>query len=461
MSDNSEIRDLFELLDKNKDGRIDFNELNEYFLQQNRNVLGINSVNSHHEQTKKVFDLMTKNSKNSIDLDFRDFVDYVTRIDKKMEIIFKNLDFDNNGNIDRDEVRKGFENLGIILNDAQVDQLLKYLDKNNSLVIDWKEWRDFFRFAPHDKIEEALRYWRTQTFVDYADQAIPNDYTKKEKKSGFWLRNLVAGGLAGAISRTCTAPLDRIRIFLQVHGAETKIGIIDAAKNMIKEGGIRSLWRGNLINVLKITPESALKFTAYEQIKILMGKEGEQLPTFQKFISGTLAGFIAQSTIYPMEVLKTRLALRKTGEFNGISDCIRKIYKTDGLKAFYRGYLMNTLGIAGVGIDLAIYETLKNKYQNLYPENPQPSVLALLFIANTSSTTAMLSTYPLFLIRTKMQSSSNTKDGILSIAKKVYATNGVLGFYKGSLANLAKVAPAASIGYISYEQVSKYLGLKK
>lgn len=192
-----------------------------------------------------------------------------------------------------------------------------------------------------------------------------------------------------------------------------------------------------------------------------MGQEGEQLPPFQKFLSGTLAGFIAQSTIYPMEVLKTRLALRKTGEFNGMFDCVKKIYKHDGLKAFYRGYLMNTLGIAGVGIDFAIYETLKNKYKETYPDNPQPSVLALLAIANSASTMAMFSTYPLFMIRTRMQSSTNPNDNIMSIAKKVFKNDGILGFYRGSLANLAKVAPAASIGYISYEHVSKLLGIKK
>lgn len=245
MSDNSELKELFNKLDRNKDGKIDFNELSDYFNELSQNSPVGLKQKVDHTQTKKVFEMMT-NSKdgNTINFDFRDFVDYVTATDKKMEIIFKDLDFDKNGIIDKDEVRRGFENLGIILNEQQIDQLLKHLDKNNSLQIDWKEWRDFFRFAPHDKIEEALRYWRTETFVDYADQSIPNDYTKKEKQSGLWWRNLVAGGLAGAISRTCTAPLDRVRIFLQVHGAESKIGISGAIKNMIKEGGIRSLWRG-------------------------------------------------------------------------------------------------------------------------------------------------------------------------------------------------------------------------
>lgn len=102
------------------------------------------------------------------------------------------------------------------MSDSQIDKLLAHLDKNNSLQIDWREWRDFFRFAPHDRFEEALRHWRQETFVDYADQSIPADFTVKEKQSGLWWRSLVAGGVAGAISRTCTAPLDRVRIFLQV-----------------------------------------------------------------------------------------------------------------------------------------------------------------------------------------------------------------------------------------------------
>jgi hypothetical protein len=48
------------------------------------------------------------------------------------------------------------------------------------------------------------------------DLAVPDDFSEQDMISGMWWRHLVAGGVAGAVSRTCTAPLDRIKIFLQV-----------------------------------------------------------------------------------------------------------------------------------------------------------------------------------------------------------------------------------------------------
>lgn len=45
---------------------------------------------------------------------------------------------------------------------------------------------------------------------------VPDDFTPTELQSGMWWRHLAAGGIAGAVSRTCTAPLDRIKVFLQV-----------------------------------------------------------------------------------------------------------------------------------------------------------------------------------------------------------------------------------------------------
>lgn len=52
----------------------------------------------------------------------------------------------------------------------------------------------------------------------------------------------------------------------QVYGSKTEMRLLDGMWNMIKEGGIRSLWRGNGTSVVKIAPESAFKFAAYEEV---------------------------------------------------------------------------------------------------------------------------------------------------------------------------------------------------
>jgi len=72
---------------------------------------------------------------------------------------------------------------------------------------------------------------------------------------------------------------------------------------MLKEGGKRGMWRGNGINVLKIAPESAFKFMAYEQAKrLIRGSRTKDLTIFERFIAGSLAGGFSQSLIYPLEV---------------------------------------------------------------------------------------------------------------------------------------------------------------
>ena len=118
---------------------------------------------------------------------------------------------------------------------------------------------------------------------------------------------------------------------------------------MIKEGGMFSLWRGNGMSVAKIGPEHALKFYVYEEIKRLLKKSGDQLPLWEKLLYGSVAGVAAQSIVYPLDVLKTRLALRNTDGYKGVFHWVRRMYKIEGIKAFYRGYYVNLLGVPIAG----------------------------------------------------------------------------------------------------------------
>ncbi|XP_065918040.1 calcium-binding mitochondrial carrier protein SCaMC-2-B-like [Dysidea avara] len=194
--------------------------------------------------------------------------------------------------------------------------------------------------------------------VEVDTVAIPEEFSDEEKKTGMWWRQLLAGGGAGAVSRSCTAPLDRLKIFFQVQSIKggERLTIMSGFRAM-QEGGVRSLWRGNGVNVLKIAPESAIRFYAYEYFKRFFVSDDKPLNMYQRLATGASAGVVAQTSIYPMEVMKTRLALCSTGQYRGMADCMKSVVKSEGPLALYRGILPSLIGIIPyAGIDLAIYE---------------------------------------------------------------------------------------------------------
>ncbi|XP_012929298.1 calcium-binding mitochondrial carrier protein SCaMC-2 isoform X4 [Heterocephalus glaber] len=360
-------------------------------------------------------------------LDFEEFVHYLQDHEKKLRLVFKSLDKKNDGRIDAQEIMQSLRDLGVKISEQQAEKILKrirtghfwgpvtYMDKNGTMTIDWNEWRDYHLLHPVENIPEIILYWKHSTIFDVGENlTVPDEFTVEERQTGMWWRHLVAGGGAGAVSRTCTAPLDRLKVLMQVHASRSNnMCIVGGFTQMIREGGAKSLWRGNGINVLKIAPESAIKFMAYEQIKRLVGSDQETLRIYERLVAGSLAGAIAQSSIYPMEVLKTRMALRKTGQYSGMLDCARRILAREGVAAFYKGYIPNMLGIIPyAGIDLAVYETLKNAWLQRYAVNSaDPGVFVLLACGTISSTCGQLASYPLALVRTRMQAQDPTDRG--------------------------------------------------
>ncbi|XP_041431168.1 calcium-binding mitochondrial carrier protein SCaMC-2 isoform X4 [Xenopus laevis] len=412
-------------------------------------------------------------------LDFEEFVHYLRDHEKKLRLVFKSLDKKNDGRIDAQEIMQSLRDLGVNISEQQAEKILMrirtgrwgpvtHMDKNGTMTIDWNEWRDYHLLHPAENIPEIILYWKHSTIFDVGENLIvPDEFTVEEKQTGMWWRHLVAGGGAGAVSRTCTAPLDRLKVLMQVHASRSNnMSILGGFTQMIREGGFRSLWRGNGINVIKIAPESAIKFMAYEQMKRIIGSDQETLGIHERLVAGSLAGVIAQSSIYPMEVLKTRMALRKTGQYQGMLDCGKKMLLKEGLSAFYKGYVPNMLGIIPyAGIDLAVYETLKNAWLQRYAtSSADPGVFVLLACGTISSTCGQLASYPLALVRTRMQAEASVEGGpqmtMSKLFKHIVKTEGAFGLYRGLAPNFMKVIPAVSISYVVYENLKLTLGVQ-
>ena len=295
---------------------------------------------------------------------------------------------------------------------------------------------------------------------------------EQENSSGKDWRHFVSGGVAGAISRSCTAPADRLKILLQVHGSRKQTSVSNTMRYMVKEGGFTGLWRGNGINVIKVAPETAFKFLSYEKIKtVIRGDQETNLKIHERAMAGGLTGIIIQTLTYPLDVLKTRLALRKTGQLKGISTFMREMVNAEGKKVFYKGFWLNLVGaISYFGIEIPLYETLKRYYiDNFVEEKTDPSSLVIISCVVVGSSCGQLATYPLALVRTKLQSQAGLGSKLLlpreqthaiGLFRHIWRTEGVRGLYRGLLANMGKVLPAVSIQYYVYETLLKRFGAK-
>ena len=102
---------------------------------------------------------------------------------------------------------------------------------------------------------------------------------KKNDLTTFAIEFLM-GGVSAAVSKTLAAPIELVKLRLQNMDAMIKAGALDTpytgigecASRIVKEEGVKSLWKGNGTNVLRYFPTQALNFAFKDYFKRLFGK---------------------------------------------------------------------------------------------------------------------------------------------------------------------------------------------
>ena len=133
-----------------------------------------------------------------------------------------------------------------------------------------------------------------------------------DSRKSLRIGTLLAGGTAGMIARTCIAPIERIKILFQIQkGSSSYIKLLS---NVLKNEGIKSMWRGNSAAVIRVIPYTSIQFTAFEEYSSLLGQFENSLPKAPRDLAaGSLAGITACVITYPLDVVRARMALQNEG----------------------------------------------------------------------------------------------------------------------------------------------------
>ncbi|KAH8485032.1 hypothetical protein H0E87_026709 [Populus deltoides] len=291
------------------------------------------------------------------------------------------------------------------------------------------------------------------------------------------VQQLLAGGIAGAFSKTCTAPLARLTILFQVQGmhsdvtALSKASIWQEASRVINEEGFRAFWKGNLVTIAHRLPYSSVSFYAYERYKSflqpVLGVENHRVngtaDLAVHFIGGGMAGITAASATYPLDLVRTRIsAQRNTMYYRGIWHAFHTICREEGFLGLYKGLGATLLGVGpSIAISFSVYESLRSFWHSKRPNDS--TIMVSLACGSLSGIASSTATFPLDLVRRRMQLEGAGgrariyTSGLFGTFAHIIHTEGFRGMYRGILPEYYKVVPSVGIVFMTYETLKMLL----
>jgi solute carrier family 25 folate transporter 32 len=335
--------------------------------------------------------------------------------------------------------------------------------------------------------------------------------------------SMLCGASSGVTSGLVTCPLDVIKTKLQAQGAfrikpqpmgasgsDVYRGMVGTGRTIIRQDGLRGLYRGLLPMTLGYVPTWGIYMMVYDASKEYFREQGWQDSGRDKYtsymMSSVFAGACSTTLTNPIWVIKTRLmsqisrssshGAHTPWHYEGTFDAVKKMYRSEGVKAFYSGLAPALLGLTHVAIQFPLYEYCKQQFTGLamgentddgleFSWDRMARILAATVISKGCATTA---TYPHEVLRTRLQtqqrhfspegnngvSSTRHSEGV-STAKRVGNSDGSVyqpryrgvkqtfqvilreegwrAFYSGMGTNLIRAIPAAMTTMLTYESI--------
>ena len=329
----------------------------------------------------------------------------------------------------------------------------------------------------------------------------------------------ICGAGAGFASGIVTCPLDVIKTKLQAQGGfvarrpgqfanshPAYKGMMGSARVIVEEEGLRGLYRGLGPMLLGYLPTWAVYLSVYEHTRQFYHELSGEFPNsyckprgragltiwvgswwLARCYSSLTAGACSTILTNPIWVIKTRLmsqstkivstasdGMRAPWHYTSTLDAARKMYHSEGIRAFYSGLSPALLGLTHVAVQFPLYEYFKMRFTGYgigeHPPEENSShwlgISAATFLSKICASTA---TYPHEVIRTRFQTqqmSPSSSDGmpartryrgIWRTCKLILREEGWRAFYAGIGTNLVRAVPAAMTTMLTYEWLQKLI----
>ncbi|KPI88192.1 putative mitochondrial carrier protein [Leptomonas seymouri] len=360
------------------------------------------------------------------------------------------------------------------LRDDELEALLQTYDTAGVGGLTEQQWSKFCsesRKAFPTLGEELLDYDRTGEYSVFVVKHGLEDVSRADASSSFtksairFLESFAAGGIAGAVSKSVIAPGDRVKIIFQVES--TRRFSLRAALYLgvetVREFGITGLWIGNGATMLRVIPYAAITYASFDLYHSRLraafartsedGSPDEARAMMLRFVSGSMAGATSTTCTYPLDLMRARFAARSSSgkrRFPSYRTAFREATEAQGVRSLYGGLFPTLVGIVPyAGCSFACFETFKFyivKWRNLKSDKDIPTYQRLIAGA-LAGLLAQSATYPLDIVRRRMQVTPARYKGVVDALRMVYLEEGVCqGLYKGLAMNWIKgpIATATS-----------------
>lgn len=221
----------------------------------------------------------------------------------------------------------------------------------------------------------------------------------------FW-QFMVAGSIAGVIEHTSMFPVDTLKTRMQTQSnpsRSTPAALRHALISILRLEGPLGLYRGIGAMSLGAGPAHAVYFSVYEKAKEYLTRGDPNNPVSHAS-SGVLATVASDAVFTPMDTVKQRLQL-KSSPYNGVVDCVARVFREEGLRAFYASYRTTiVMNAPFTAVHFATYEASKRALMEVSSDDAGDERLVVHATCGAAAgALAALATTPLDVVKTQLQ----------------------------------------------------------